>query len=190
MKLNEYFTDVLTHSHIDKSPRDASPHMKQTLAPSALTAVCSMRQSPEKVRPSPIRMHDTHRSTLVMGEREPVTQNASTVKREYERAGKRSMTPVHSDLRVIDHQLHIRNDFREFYEQAKIARRERSLISIGPEPAANKETPRGGDQLASKGIKFTPIKRDFYKIDRHLSTAPIHGEVEAETTKQISSAIQ
>jgi hypothetical protein len=37
-------------------------------------------------------MHDTHRSTLVMGEREPVTVDAGTVRREYERAaaGKRS----------------------------------------------------------------------------------------------------
>lgn len=41
-----------------------------------------MRQSPEKVRPSPIRMHDTHRSTLALGEREPTTHDAETVRRE------------------------------------------------------------------------------------------------------------
>lgn len=76
--------------------------MKQTLAPQHLSALCSMRQSPEKVRPSPIRMHDTHRSTLVLGENDPITQDGSTVRREYERAaaGKRSMTPGPQELRI------------------------------------------------------------------------------------------
>lgn len=38
----------------------------------------------------------------------------------------------------------------------------------------------------SLAIKFTPIKRDFYKKDM----SPIYREVEAEKTKQISSSVQ
>ena len=61
MKLNEYFTDILSHREHTRN-EEVSPAMQRSLRPQQLSALQSMRQSPEK--PSPIRMNDTHRSTL------------------------------------------------------------------------------------------------------------------------------
>jgi len=107
MKLNEYpsrnssqllrgvyFTDILSHREHTRN-EEVSPAIQRSLKPSQLSALQSMRQSPEK--PSPIRMNDTHRSTLQLGDH-------------------RSLTPAKA---VVDQQQVLRNEFRQHLERAK-----------------------------------------------------------------------
>jgi hypothetical protein len=80
MKMSEYFTDILTHYEHKPSVENPSPALKKQVQ-QCMTVV---RTSPKRV--SPIRLHDTHRSTLCLGEREPVTHDLETVKRNLDEA--------------------------------------------------------------------------------------------------------
>ena len=78
MKMNEYFTDIISH-HEHPAPV-APPQAKSPEKPAPL---------PRSYNHSPIRMHDTHRSTLVLGEREPATHDGCSVRKELQKAASR-----------------------------------------------------------------------------------------------------
>ena len=50
-----------------------------------------------KNRPSPIRMNDTYRSTLIIGEKEPTTHDANSVRKEFDAANARRFNRFAAD---------------------------------------------------------------------------------------------
>jgi len=79
---------------------------------------------------SPIRLNDTFRSTLVLGEKEPATMDGDHVQKEIDQANTRRNNRFNSNMSgaagmrcltpaVVDQQQIIRRDFKDHYERAR-----------------------------------------------------------------------
>lgn len=89
MKLTEYFTDILTHHAqtdrcMEEDHRSTTRKITQIKHRQpeieAANVMTARHDSPDKSRQvSPIRLNDTYRSTLVLGEREPATMDGEHV---------------------------------------------------------------------------------------------------------------
>lgn len=96
MKLTEYFTDILTHhAQTDRCREDGRTSATRKITQiihrqpdiEAANLMTLRHASPDRGSiVSPIRLNDTFRSTLVLGEREPATMDGDHVQKEMEQA--------------------------------------------------------------------------------------------------------